>query len=324
MFGGVTEFQIAPARITAVHMPVAEVVDPATDHTDAIYVEVELRHYTHEDGRPLTALVRWTSPFQGTDFGDWFVPDVGMDILCAFPGVAHDGSPGGDLDEGYSLGFISSSLEPPVLTGLAGDLSATRRVYKGKLGVDHDRHLQGDLDEQVDGNLEALVKGNETRTIEGNEAHTVEGDATRAVDGNLDLTITGTEDSENVGVVTRLFRAAVDFLADVAFKIKSSTTLTLEGVTKIKLVSGTSADIDAPTITLKATSGGIEVVLDAPTIKAIGTLVELGAGAGGLKLMTEAMIAAYNLHWHPGSGSSLGPADPLVVGTHTTTATRAT
>lgn len=314
MLGQITEFQIAPAKITAVHMPVAEVVDPSTDFTDAIYVEVELRHYTHEDGTPLTALVRWTSPYQGTVFGDWFVPDVGMDILCAFPGVGYDGSPGGDLDDGYSLGFISSSLEPPILTGLSGPLSATRRIYKGKSGVDHDQHFQGDLDEQIDGNRVGLVKGNEGLTVEGNEARIIQGDSVQ--------TITGTEDAENVGVVTRIFRAAVDFLGDVAVKLKSSATLTLEGVTKIKLVSGTDIDIDAPTITLKATSGGVEVVLDAPTVKAIGTLVELGAGAGGQRLMDERMIALFNAHKHSGGGNP--PTTTLVLGTHTTTATKAT
>ena len=127
---------------------VGEVIE-VVQEPQAVFLNVALRDYSRRDGLPVEARARWCPQHHGAGFGTWFVPDVGTDVLCAFPGVGPDGRIE-DLDEGFAFAFVSSTPEPPV-DGLEGDLSATRAVVKGKLGVALDRHHQGALDVKVDG-----------------------------------------------------------------------------------------------------------------------------------------------------------------------------
>jgi hypothetical protein len=196
----------------------------------AVFLRVELQRYPGEDGEALQALCRLLVPYHGASHGDWHVPDVGLDVLCFFPGGGHDGAPGGDLGEGYAIGFISSLQEPPVVTGLAGDLSATRRVHLGKPGEDTDVHLQGDLDAEVD--------------------------------GNLDVKIDGAEATESVGTVARVFRALAEWLGDAQMRISAATNLLLHGAVKVEITSdalidlaaGGAMTLDGATITLTGTT----------------------------------------------------------------------
>lgn len=125
----------------------------------AVFVRVHLRRYYNEDGTPLEARCRLVVPYAGAGYGDWHVPEPGEEVFCAFPGIGPEGVPGGDFDEGYVLGKISSAIEPPVTTGQAGALSASRRVYKSKSGEARDEHHQGAVDGKVDGAWTWLVTG---------------------------------------------------------------------------------------------------------------------------------------------------------------------
>ena len=154
--------------------------------TTAIFFEVKLRHYVDEAGDRVVGRVRWISPYHGAGFGEWWIPDVGLDVLCFFPGVAPHGEVN-DLDEGFAFGVVSTKTEPPV-EGLVADLSATRRVEKGKSGVDLDQHLQGALDRKVD----------------------------------------GAETAENVGIVSRTFRAAASWLGDQLMRFHSETEVQID------------------------------------------------------------------------------------------------
>jgi hypothetical protein len=126
---------------------VVEVIQDAGD--PAIFLLVELRHYSRRDGLPLVGRVRWCPAYHGAGFGEWWVPGEGLDVLCAFPGLAPDGR-ADDIDEGFAWCAVSTSQEPPV-AGLQGALSATRRVSKGRSGEALDRHVQGALDVKVEG-----------------------------------------------------------------------------------------------------------------------------------------------------------------------------
>ena len=196
----------------------------------AVFLRVELQRYPGEDGEPLQAFCRLLVPYHGAAHGDWHVPDVGLDVICFFPGGGYDGAPGGDLGEGYAFGYVSSLQEPPVVTGLAGNLSATRRVHLGKPGEDTDIHLQGDLDVEVDGNVEAKIDGAEA--------------------------------TESVGTVVRIFRALVEWIGDAQMRISAATNLLLHGAVKVEITSdalialaaGGAMTLGGATITLAGTT----------------------------------------------------------------------
>jgi len=178
-----------PGDISGIAVALGDITEVYYKPTIGIFLDVDLVHYHEEDGTetgsPLKATVRWCPPYAGADFGDWHLPDVGMMVLCIFPGVTQDGLAGDDLDNGYAHAYVSSSEELPVAEGIAGQikqtpeanppLSATRKVYKGKLGVAHDRHYQGDQD--------TLIDGNETTTIEGDRVEEIKGDLSRYIRG---------------------------------------------------------------------------------------------------------------------------------------------
>ncbi len=187
-----------------------EIVEIVQRDDRAVFLRVHLRRYTNEDGTPLEALCRLVVDYHGAAHGNWHVPDVGMDVLCCFPGGGHHGVPGGDLDEGYILGFLSSLQEPPVVTGVNGSLSATRRVYKGKSGVAHDIRLQGNLDAKVD----------------------------------------GAENTESVGAVARTFRAAAEWLGDALMRVSAATNAYLHGGDAVYITSDTLIRLTATTIEL--------------------------------------------------------------------------
>jgi hypothetical protein len=154
---------------------VKEVIQDPGD--PAIFLLVELRHYSRRDGQPCRARVRWCPVYHGAGFGDWWVPPLELDVLCAFPGLGPDGR-ADDIDEGFAWCAISTSQEPPV-AGLVGALSATRRVAKGRSGEALDRHVQGDLD--------AKVEGKETRETVGVFSRVLRAAATWAGDALVKL-----------------------------------------------------------------------------------------------------------------------------------------
>jgi hypothetical protein len=118
--------------------------------SSGIRLALDLRHFRDpESDAPIHATARWCPPYHGAGFGSWHLPDVGVDVLVAFPSP----DPGGkaeDLDLGYAFAVISTDAEPPV-DGLVAALSATRRVEKGKDGVAFDRHIRSDFDDKVEG-----------------------------------------------------------------------------------------------------------------------------------------------------------------------------
>jgi hypothetical protein len=197
-------------RLHEIQIAEGEIVEVVQRDDRGVFLRVELRRYRNEDGTPLEALCRLVVDYHGAAHGNWHVPDVGLDVLCFFPGGGHHGLPGGDLDEGYVLGFLSSMQEPPVVTGVNGALSATRRIYKGKVGVAHDVHRQGDVDAKVD----------------------------------------GAETTENVGAVSRVFRAAAEWLGDALLRIQAATDLLLHGGSKVDITSDTLIRLTAPEIQL--------------------------------------------------------------------------
>lgn len=132
-------------------LDVAEIAEVIQKADCAVFLEVKLRHYHDVDGEPLEARARLCVPYHGDGFGDWWIPDVGSEVMCFFPGLGLDGMAGGDLDEGFAFALPGTRPRPPAETGLGGDLSTMRRVYKGRSGEAVDRHVQGDVDVKVDG-----------------------------------------------------------------------------------------------------------------------------------------------------------------------------
>lgn len=215
-------------------LAVGKVLEVFQRDDTAIFLNVGLRTYRQEDGTPeATALevrVRWGVGYHGPGFGDWHVPEIGSDVLCFFPGVSPDGAIGDELGNGIAAFCWSNKIEPPIVTGVNGDLSATRRVYLGRSGEAEDRRIRGDLDHQVDGD----------------------------------------EKRETKGTFEWTFRGAMQFIGDLAVLVKSLTTLTLHGVAKVDIISGTDVSI-----TVGATS-----VIITPTSVVVTGLTDLG-GPGG-------------------------------------------
>lgn len=209
---------------------VCEVLSVAEVEGVGVFLNVSLGHYRDDQGDPLEARVRLCSPFHGpAGGGSWHYPEVGSLVVCLFPGVGPHGVPGGDLDEGLAIGYLSAQGQPPV-DGLAGALSATRIVFKTRPGEDLDAHVQGDLD--------STVGGDSATVVTGDSAVTVTGDETRLTSGTMDWTLT----------------KAAQFLGTLLVRVKSLTTLFLFGTTKVEIESGTEILIKAPTITLEATT----------------------------------------------------------------------
>jgi len=216
------------ARTHEILLAEGKVLEVLVREDRAVFLRVELQRYPNEDGSGLEALCRLLVPYHGATHGDWHVPDVDLDVVCLFPGGGHDGAPGGDLGEGYAIGFISSLQEPPVATGVENDaLSSSRRIYRGKPG----------------------------------EAH--------------DVKIDGVELRENVGVVKRLFRAAVQWLGDTDMTVQAWNYLTLKGRLLNTVESDWIVNIQGALMVQLGTSGytnsvkiepGQLVVIKAPSV----------------------------------------------------------
>jgi hypothetical protein len=270
----------------------------------AVFCEVALRHYSNGDGTPLLATVRVCVPVHGAGWGEWWVPEIGTDFLCGFPGVGTNGAAGGELDEGYAFSVLSTRQEPP-LNGLKGSLSPARRVYKGREGMAHDWHHQGDVANKINGNLEHEVGGNElrqvtgnrSRTVQGEEAIEIEGDASRTFRANVDELIDGDHDHDLAGSETRL--------------IGGNATRAVSGTETVQNTGAFSRALAA----LGSWLSQVKIRICAP-------IVEAGLQAGPFqKLMNEAAMAIYNAHTHPGGGEN--PASPqMVADVHTTIALR--
>jgi hypothetical protein len=253
----------------------------------AVFCEVALRHYSNGDGTPLLATVRVCVPVHGAGWGEWWVPEIGTDFLCGFPGVGTNGA-GGELDEGYAFSVLSTRQEPP-LNGLKGSLSPARRVYKGREGMAHDWHHQGDVANKINGNLEHEVGGNELRQVTGNRSRTVQGEEAIEIDGDHDHDLAGSE--------TRL--------------IGGNATRAVSGTETVQNTGAFSRALAA----LGSWLSQVKIRICAP-------IVEAGLQAGPFqKLMNEAAMAIYNAHTHPGGGEN--PASPqMVADVHTTIALR--
>ena len=264
-----------------------------------VFCELALRHYSNGNGTPLLATVRLCSTAHGAGWGDWWVPDIGTDLIAYFPGV------GGDLDEGRIFGVISSREEPPV-AGLKGPLGLGRRVYKGRPETAHDWHFQSDLDHKIDGNLDHEIVLDETRVVGGDRGRTVQ----------------GSETIEIVGPTARTHRD------DLSEAIEGSVTQNIDG-DETGMVGGDAS----------RTVGGTETITNtgvfARTLAALGSwvsavklsllapIVEIGLQSGTFqKLMNEAAMAAYNQHTHPGS-PNVPPDIQMVADTHTTISLKA-
>jgi len=193
----------------------------------AVFLEVELRHHVGA-GFPREALVRWCPPYAGDGFGAWWIPSVGEDVVCAFPGVGPDGAVD-DLDEGYAFAVVSSRPEPPQ-DGLQGALAPDRRVFRGRAGEAQDDHLQGSHDLQVDGAQERVFLAERSTETTGDE--------TRANAGTLSWAIEG---------VTSLV---------------SQATASIKGVLLLRLLSDSRIEIDAPTVALGLSSAIKRIVTE--------------------------------------------------------------
>lgn len=268
---------------------------------EAVFLDLELRNFSRSDGEPFQALVRWMPLYHGPGFGDWYLPDVGQDVLCLFPGVGPDGRQD-DLDDGVAIGVVSSTSSPPV-DGLQGPLSASRRVYKGKSGVAYDEHLQGDLDRRVEGAETTIQVGNVTRS------HLA--DRTQDIQGNESLTVVGTRTEDTTGNVTR--SAGAD------------DTLTVQGDRFVHIFGNRDTQVDGnstgtSTGTISHVFQALRQMLGSAEQHITATILRLGTTSAVNKLVDERFIALFNTHTHPGVGA---PNQQAAVGTHTTTITRA-
>ena len=258
------------------------------DASRAIFLDVELAHHAHSTGDPVVARCRWCSPYGGQGFGDWWVPQVGMVVLCLLPGIGIDGS-SGDIDEAYAFAVVPGGSRPPV-DGLQDVLSATRRVSKTRDGESLDEHIRGEYAQTVESDRIAQINGDESRGVAGRFDDLVEGDAV--------ITMRGTEERETVGAFQWLFRVVANFLGNAAIAIISQTTLTLTGTNALALTGSTT--------TLSAATSA---TLTSALVRLASAVVELGSGTLR-RLVDERFIAAFNAHSHNGNFNP--PVTPIV------------
>lgn len=290
---------------------VGQIVEVLLEADRAIFLRVQLRHHGVE------ALARWQPLYHGPGFGSWWVPEVGLDVLCAFPGLGPDGR-ADDIDEGYAFGVLSTTVEPPV-NGLVAGLSATRRVFKGRPGEAQDDHLQGAHDITIDGpqaqrlksTRNTVVDGAETRHFKQTRNLTVDGPETERFKATRSLTVDGAE--------TRHFKATRTLTVDgdETRSYKADLTIDVDGDMGI--------DVDGDgTWTLHGTSsllGDVEIRIAAP-------LVKLGATDAVKKIVHETFVALFNDHRHSGVDTGSGTSGPptgayqMQIGVHTSTKAR--
>jgi hypothetical protein len=241
----------------------------------------------------------------GAGYGDWHIPDVGMLVLCIFPGVTQDGVAGDDLDSGYAMAYVSTSEEPPV-DGLVDALSVDRNVYKGKVAVAHDVHLQGDLDQQIDGDETTLLKGSEERVVEG----------------SVDVEVQGREDRSTGGIFAQVWQSIASLIGDLAVQLRSKTILSLVGDQEIQLDSAL-IDINGGVVTVDATgaitvTGGAAITINGTTlVDLVSAQVKASNGGAVQSLCNETFLATFNAHKHVG-GNAVQAGDVAVVGDDTT------
>jgi len=255
----------------------ARVIDVVHDATRATYLEVELVHHGGAD--PVIAWCRWCAPYAGSGYGDWFVPSIGDIVLCAFPGLAVEGGMGGDIDDGYAWAVIPGESRPPV-PGLAGALSDTRRVSRGRQGEAFDRHVRGDEDVKIDGARTERVGQNDSHTVKGNESR------------------------ETMGELEWLARDVARLIGDALVEIRSAATLKLAGENKVEVESDEEIAAAAPLVTVEATefelSASASAQLESALVKLVSAVVELGQGTMR-RLVDERLIEKYNTHQHAGA-----------------------
>ena len=286
-------------RPTEILLAVGEVTRVFLRPDRGIFCELALRLYSNGDGTPLLATVRLCSAAHGAGWGDWWVPDIGTDLVAFFPGV------GGDLDDGFVYGVVSSIPEPPV-NGLKGALGPGRRVYKGRPGTAHDWHFQGDLDEKIDGNLDheivldetRVVGGDRSRLVDGSEAVEIVGPTERTHRDNLSVSVEGNLEQDVDGNETR------DIGGNATRAVVGTEAITNTGVfSRVLAALGSWASATA--------------------LKLVAPIVEIGLQSGGFqKLLNESAMAAYNQHTHPGS-PNVPPDMQMVSDTHTTISLKA-
>lgn len=211
-----SELWIAHAVVTAV-----EKRQDADGNDFAYFVSLELRHHATQT-RPLTATARWAAHYHGADFGDWYEPQVGQEVLAFFAGIGPEGR-AGDLDHGVVFAVLATAPQP-MPAGQKGAVGAGRRVWRGRSGEARDELIRGDHDLRVEGNRDLFVTGDETREVEG----------------TLDTTIGGDETSEHQGMVSRTFRAALEWTLE--------STLTFTASLILKLKSDVQIGVEAPVV----------------------------------------------------------------------------
>lgn len=246
-----------------------------------VRLEVDLVHHQRK-GEALQAICRLVSPFHGEGYGDWSIPDVGIDLLCFFPGVSPDGTIGDDLDAGYALGALATDKELPP-EGLQGDFATDRRVSKGRPGTALDTHIQGDRNAQVDGDETLDVDGDQMRTVEGNQDTMVGGDQDLQVSGDVSEII-GSLTQQIVGILKVAAAegdydftgpVALDIIGNVVANVLGTTTLTLGQI--VTITAGLTLNISALTI---------------------------GIGPGTQNFLLNSLArAVFNSHSHSGGGS---------------------
>lgn len=207
-------------------------VTAVDQRSDGVFVEVALREHVEEDGDDLTARCTLGVGFHGAGYGGtWWVPDVGVDVICLFPGLSHDmHESGGNLDTGVVVGVIPT-IQEPIPSGQQGALSASRTVWKGKAGAARDQHVQGDDDRAVDGDENVVVGGDADRQVSGDQTEDVGGTLTRTVGADEDQTVTGaltrvlgSLDSTIQGLETRQTTGAL------TWTLLGAATLTVAGI----------------------------------------------------------------------------------------------
>ena len=331
-------------QIVAVHY------DENDPSAHSIFLDVELRHNQAHDG-PLRGNVRWCPQMAGPGFGSWWVPSVGADVFCVFPGIGPDGR-AEDLDEGYAFGVVSSIPEP-LQHGLTGKLShgkpnadppiVARRVFKGRPGEMQDDHFQGAHRIQIDGDQEQIllatrqttVAGDEVRhfastrqaVVDGNEWRWNNADHAHEVQGSRGVTVHGND----VGV----------FHADRTSTIEGNEARTIEGNSKSTIEGDETATTEGATSresvgvlswafrAAVSFLGDVLVrIISQSEIRVSAPLVRLGAEAAVKKIVHEEMVNLFNGHQHdylPGPGSvtqTSVPTTPAVIGVHTSTNAR--
>ncbi len=257
--------------------------------------------------------VRVAQAWAGPNWGTWFLPRVGMEVLVEFldgnpdrplvTGCVYNGSnhPPYTLPDDKTKSTIKTNSSP------GGGGSNEIRFEDAKGSEEIYTHAQKNYAEVVENNHNTTVHNNQSNTVDASQTNSIGGDQTESVGGkqtmsvdkNRKVTIAGSQSVTISGAEAE--DGVSGFKLDITgdYKVDASNTVEVQAPTHIKLSCGGSSLLLEPNkITL--TAGGqasVELDVNALVRSAAGSKLKLDADAltqssGGSKVKLDASALA--------------------------------